>query len=139
MAEKKSYFDEPNDITVEDETITSEAQFDETTTSRTGAVVIRIVLAAVLFAVFAAVSWFSGSGVPVLLGLLAALVLFSCTHVVLEWERAVVLRFGKFHRVAGPGLVFMLPVVDSVTATVDMRMRSTAFKAEHVQIGRAHV
>ncbi|MBB3172161.1 slipin family protein [Parvibacter caecicola] len=132
MAEKKSYFDEPNDITVEDETITSEAQFDETTTSRTGAVVIRIVLAAVLFAVFAAVSWFSGSGVPVLLGLLAALVLFSCTHVVLEWERAVVLRFGKFHRVAGPGLVFMLPVVDSVTATVDMRMRSTAFKAEHV-------
>lgn len=132
MAEKKSYFDEPNDITVEDETITSEAQFDETTTSRTGAVVIRIVLAAVLFAVFAAVSWFSGSGVPVLLGLLAALVLFSCTHVVLEWERAVVLRFGKFHRVAGPGLVFMLPVVDSVTATVDMRVRSTAFKAEHV-------
>ena len=132
MAEKKSYFDEPNDITVEDETITSEAQFDETTTSRTGAVVIRIVLAAVLFAAFAAVSWFSGSGVPVLLGLLAALVLFSCTHVVLEWERAVVLRFGKFHRVAGPGLVFMLPVVDSVTATVDMRMRSTAFKAEHV-------
>lgn len=132
MAEKKSYFDEPNDITFEDETIISEAQFDETTTSRTGAAVLRISLSVLVFVVFAALSWFSGSGLPVVLGLVAALLLFSCTHVVLEWERAVVLRFGKFHRVAGPGLVFMLPLVDSVTATVDMRMRSTAFKAEHV-------
>lgn len=132
MAEKKSYFDEPNDVTIEDETITSEAQFDETTTSRTGAAVLRITLAALLFVAFALISWFSGSGLPVILGLIAALLLFSCTHVVLEWERAVVLRFGKFHRVAGPGLIFMLPIVDSVTATVDMRMRSTAFKAEHV-------
>lgn len=67
-----------------------------------------------------------------IVGLLTALVLFSCTHVVLEWERAVVLRFGKFRRVAGPGLIFMCPIIDSVTATVDMRMRPTAFKAEHV-------
>lgn len=85
MAESKSYFDEPNDITIEDSTIATEASFDETTTSRTGAAVLRIMSAAVLF---------------------------SCTHVVLEWERAVVLRFGKFHRVAGPGLVFMCPIKD---------------------------
>ena len=132
MADQKSYFDEPEDLTSEDTTIASEASFDETTTSRTGAAVIRIVLAALLFAVFAAASWVSGSGWPVIAGLVAALLLFSCTHVVLEWERAVVLRCGKFHRVAGPGLVVMCPVIDSVTATVDMRMRSTAFKAEHV-------
>ena len=132
MADQKSYFDEPEDLTSEDTTIASEASFDETTTRRTGAAVIRIVLAALLFAVFAAASWVSGSGWPVIAGLVAALLLFSCTHVVLEWERAVVLRCGKFHRVAGPGLVVMCPVIDSVTATVDMRMRSTAFKAEHV-------
>ncbi len=112
MAESKSYFDEPNDITIEDSTIATEASFDETTTSRTGAAVLRIMLAVLLFAVFAAISWFSGSGWPVIIGLVSAAVLFSCTHVVLEWERAVVLRFGKFHRVAGPGLVFMCPIKD---------------------------
>ncbi len=69
---------------------------------------------------------------PVILGLLLALLMFSCTHVVLEWERAVVLRFGKFSHVAGPGLFFTIPIIDSVTATVDTRMRSTTFKAEHV-------
>ncbi len=53
-------------------------------------------------------------------------------HVVLEWERTVVLRFGKFNRVAGPGLIFMIPFVEYSAATVDLRMRSTAFKAEHV-------
>ena len=44
----------------------------------------------------------------------------------------MVLRFGKFNRVAGPGLIFMIPLVEYSAATVDMRMRSTAFKAEHV-------
>ena len=63
MAEKKSYFDEPNDVTIEDETITSEAQFDETTTSRTGAAVLRITLAALLFVAFALISWFSVIGI----------------------------------------------------------------------------
>ena len=66
------------------------------------------------------------------MGVLGAAVLFSCMHVVLEWERTVVLRFGKFNRVAGPGLIFMIPFVEYSAATVDLRMRSTAFKAEHV-------
>lgn len=131
-AEKKSYFDEVNDFTAEDEIISHEAQFDETTTSRTGATVIRCALSVTIFVIFAAISWFSGSGLPVILGLLLALLVFSCAHVVLEWERAVVLRFGKFSHVAGPGLFFTIPIIDSVTATVDTRMRSTAFKAEHV-------
>lgn len=47
-----------------------------------------------------------------------------------EWERAIVLRFGHFHRVRGPGLYFLLPVADRVAKTVDLRIRVTDFSAE---------
>ena len=89
-------------------------------------------LTLIVFFLFAGMAWLTWSLAPVVVGALASAVLFSCMHVVLEWERSVVLRFGKFNRVAGPGLIFMIPLVEYSAATVDMRMRSTAFKAEHV-------
>ena len=132
MGEKKSYFDEADEMSADDVVIATEAQFDETTTSRTGATALRWVLTLVVFALFVGAAWFAWSPVLAVVGAVAAAVLFSCMHVVLEWERSVVLRFGKFNRVAGPGLIFMIPLVEYSAATVDMRMRSTAFKAEHV-------
>lgn len=132
MGEKKSYFDEGIEMSADDAVIATEAQFDETTTSRVGATALRWALTVLVFAVFAGVAWFLQSLVVAIVGVLAAGILFSCMHVVLEWERTVVLRFGRFNRVAGPGLVFMIPFVEYASATVDMRMRSTAFKAEHV-------
>lgn len=106
--------------------------FEDTSTSRFGAVLLRWILTLCLVAVFVAAAWWFQSFVLVILGILAGAILFSCAHVVLEWERAVVLRFGRFNRVAGPGLIFMIPFVEYSAATVDLRMRSTAFKAEHV-------
>ncbi len=47
-----------------------------------------------------------------------------------EWERAIVLRFGKFHRVRGPGLFFLVPFADRVAQTVDLRIRVSDFTAE---------
>jgi regulator of protease activity HflC (stomatin/prohibitin superfamily) len=47
-----------------------------------------------------------------------------------EWERAIVLRFGKFHRVRGPGLFILFPVADRVAEKVDLRIRVTDFSAE---------
>lgn len=47
-----------------------------------------------------------------------------------EWERAVVLRLGKFKKVKGPGLFLLFPFIDSVTKIVDMRIRVTDFVAE---------
>ncbi|WP_425226284.1 slipin family protein [Raoultibacter timonensis] len=106
--------------------------FEDTATSRFGAVLLRWLLAAGVAALFMAAAWYFSSPPLVVLGVVAGIVLFSCAHVVLEWERTVVLRFGKFNRVAGPGLIFMIPFVEYSAATVDLRMRSTAFKAEHV-------
>lgn len=47
-----------------------------------------------------------------------------------EWERAIVLRFGKFHRVRGPGLFLLLPLADRVAKRVDLRIKVTDFSAE---------
>jgi regulator of protease activity HflC (stomatin/prohibitin superfamily) len=46
------------------------------------------------------------------------------------WERAVVLRAGKFSHVAGPGLFALVPVVDAVAAWIDQRVQTTSFTAE---------
>ena len=47
-----------------------------------------------------------------------------------EWERAIVLRFGVFHRVRGPGLFLVIPFADRIARTVDLRIRVTDFAAE---------
>jgi regulator of protease activity HflC (stomatin/prohibitin superfamily) len=47
-----------------------------------------------------------------------------------EWERGVLLRLGRFHRVLGPGINWTFPGFDRLVATVDMRIRSTPFQAE---------
>ncbi|MGC1757932.1 MAG: slipin family protein [Candidatus Cybelea sp.] len=46
------------------------------------------------------------------------------------WESAVVLRAGKFCKLAGPGLFFILPVVDSVAVWIDQRVQTSTFTAE---------
>lgn len=127
----KNIPDEP-DIKGEPEITDEDSMFEDTATSRFGAVLLRWLLAAGVAALFMAAAWCFSSPPLVVLGVVAGIVLFSCAHVVLEWERTVVLRFGKFNRVAGPGLIFMIPFVEYSAATVDLRMRSTAFKAEHV-------
>ena len=106
--------------------------FEDAATSRFGAGFLRWIITFAVAAAFAAIAFLTQQPAWGIVGVLGAAVFFSCMHVVLEWERTVVLRFGKFNRVAGPGLIFMIPFVEYSAATVDLRMRSTAFKAEHV-------
>jgi regulator of protease activity HflC (stomatin/prohibitin superfamily) len=47
-----------------------------------------------------------------------------------QWERAIVLRLGRFHRVAGPGLFLTVPVVDEVAYWIDQRIQTTEFNAQ---------
>jgi regulator of protease activity HflC (stomatin/prohibitin superfamily) len=60
------------------------------------------------------------------LGVLAAL----SPRVAQQWERAVVLRLGRFVGLQGPGLFWIVPFVDVVARTIDQRMITTAFAAE---------
>jgi regulator of protease activity HflC (stomatin/prohibitin superfamily) len=52
-----------------------------------------------------------------------------------EWERAIVLRFGKFHKVRGPGLFLLLPLADSIAQTIDIRIRVSDFSAQETLTG----
>ena len=91
-----------------------------------------IVFAVVVAAVLALAQLVAGSiGLgaivgAVVIGALAA----SSVHVVMEWEKAVVMRFGRFNRVAGPGIVFTWPIVEFYTVRIDQRVAATYFGAE---------
>ncbi|GHU37758.1 membrane protein [Spirochaetia bacterium] len=61
---------------------------------------------------------------------LAALLLIFCIRKVDEWDRAIVLRWGTFHKVRGPGLFFLMPLADRIAQTVDIRIRVTDFSAQ---------
>ena len=101
-------------------------------TSRNGAVAFTVIVFALAAAVVCAVAQATvgvGAGAlvaAVIVGCLAA----SSVHVVMEWEKAVVMRFGKFNRVAGPGIVFTWPIVEFYTLRVDQRVIATYFGAE---------
>jgi regulator of protease activity HflC (stomatin/prohibitin superfamily) len=47
-----------------------------------------------------------------------------------QWEKAVVLRMGKFRKLAGPGLFLLLPFVDTLANWIDHRVMVTPFSAE---------
>ncbi len=47
-----------------------------------------------------------------------------------QWERVVVLRLGRFHDLKGPGLFFIIPIIDVVAYWIDTRVITSAFKAE---------
>jgi regulator of protease activity HflC (stomatin/prohibitin superfamily) len=65
-------------------------------------------------------------GGAVLLGILASL----APKVASQWERAVVLRLGRYRGLRGPGIFWMVPFVDSVSAWIDQRVMTTSFAAE---------
>jgi regulator of protease activity HflC (stomatin/prohibitin superfamily) len=47
-----------------------------------------------------------------------------------QWNRKAVLRLGKYVGIIGPGLYLIVPLIDATTSTIDIRVISTAFKAE---------
>jgi len=61
---------------------------------------------------------------------LAAILLAAAVKVANQWERAVVLRLGRFQALRGPGLFVIVPIVDSVPYWIDLRVIASAFKAE---------
>jgi regulator of protease activity HflC (stomatin/prohibitin superfamily) len=65
----------------------------------------------------------------VLDGLLALFFLFAL-KIARQWEKAVVLRFGKFHKLAGPGLFWVIPIIDTLANWIDHRVMVTPFSAE---------
>jgi hypothetical protein len=76
------------------------------------------------------ISWLMLSPIAVVVGLLLGFFLSQAPKIARQWERAVVLRLGKYVGLRGPGLFWIIPFVDSISAWVDQRVITTSFAAE---------
>jgi hypothetical protein len=61
---------------------------------------------------------------------LTALLVGSSIKYADQWEKAVVLRLGRYRGLRGPGLFYVIPVIDRISYHVDQRIRTTDFGAE---------
>jgi regulator of protease activity HflC (stomatin/prohibitin superfamily) len=59
-----------------------------------------------------------------------AFIVSSAIQVADQWSKAVVLRLGKFHALQGPGLFFIIPLIDTIPYWIDTRVLTSSFKAE---------
>lgn len=85
------------------------------------------VLAAVLSVAHVPAGWIVAE--TVLLNLIGIYVLIAF-RVANQWEKAVVLRLGRFVGLKGPGPFWIIPVVDSIPTLIDHRVMVTPFNAE---------
>ncbi len=68
----------------------------------------------------------------VLLGLVVVvlLVIARSLRIAAEWQRAVILRLGRFHKVKGPGVYLLFPGIDHIAQVVDLRIQTATIVAE---------
>ena len=82
-----------------------------------------------LSAALYAASAYASFGIAVL-SFVLAVIAASATKIANQWERTIVLRLGKFLSMKGPGLFFIIPIIDTVPYWIDIRVITSSFKAE---------
>jgi hypothetical protein len=92
---------------------------------------VSLTVVIILLAISAGLYYLQIIGVPVLVILVViSLLIGSSIKIADQWEKAIVLRMGKYSGLKGPGLFFIVPVIDQVGTFVDQRVRVTEFRAE---------
>jgi regulator of protease activity HflC (stomatin/prohibitin superfamily) len=96
-----------------------------------------LTVAGVVFGIYLLIAWAFEShghsylaGAVVIKGAILALLVNIAIKVADQWERMVILRLGRFHALKGPGVFFIIPIVDTVPYRIDLRVITTSFKAE---------
>jgi regulator of protease activity HflC (stomatin/prohibitin superfamily) len=91
---------------------------------------LSFMLFVVIVTIGVAISYLTRQALWQWLSLAPGLWALFAVRIVQQWEKAVVLRFGRFHHVVSPGLFVIIPIADSVAAWVDHRVMVTPFSAE---------
>ena len=92
---------------------------------------ISVTLLLVFCAVCGALFYLQIINIPILSGgILVSILLASSIHIADQWEKAVVLRMGKYTGLKGPGFFLIIPIIDRIAKYVDQRVRVTSIKAE---------
>ena len=91
-----------------------------------------IIIAIGLAIAYSGNSNLTGSGTLVIgvITFLLAIIISAAIKIADQWEKAVVLRLGQFQSLRGPGLFFIIPIIDTVAYWIDNRVITTSFTAE---------
>jgi regulator of protease activity HflC (stomatin/prohibitin superfamily) len=91
-----------------------------------------VAIAILLVAIGLGILVSSRTGDPIYLAVMTLLgvLLMPSPRIAQQWERAVVLRFGRFVGLRGPGLFWIIPFIDRVSSWIDQRTITTSFAAE---------
>jgi regulator of protease activity HflC (stomatin/prohibitin superfamily) len=92
--------------------------------------VVAIALLVGSLAIGAAASSATGSLLPIEAMAIVGVIIMQAPRIAQQWERAVVLRLGRFAGLRGPGLFWIVPFVDTVPTWIDQRTITTSFAAE---------
>jgi regulator of protease activity HflC (stomatin/prohibitin superfamily) len=93
-------------------------------------IVILVLGAGLAYAVFDNGAALPASAVVFLIAAVVAWLVATSIKVASAWDRAIVLRLGRFHALRGPGLFAIIPVIDSIPYWIDTRVITAGFKAE---------
>ena len=98
------------------------------TVSHMNVVAIAILLGSLGLGLFGLIA----TGNPILLVAMTVVgvVLMQSPRIAQQWERAIVLRLGRFIGLRGPGLFWIVPFVENVSSWIDQRTITTSFAAE---------
>jgi regulator of protease activity HflC (stomatin/prohibitin superfamily) len=75
-------------------------------------------------------TWLVRAPWPVIVGILIGWLASLSPKIAAQWERGVILRLGRFIGYRGPGLFWIIPLIDTVTSWIDQRTITTNFAAE---------
>src|SRR5580765_4425286 len=92
--------------------------------------VVAIAILLACAAIGAAATAASGNLVPLVIMLIVGVTLMQAPRLARQWERAVVLRLGRFVGLRGPGLFWIVPFIDTISSRIDQRTITTSFAAE---------
>jgi regulator of protease activity HflC (stomatin/prohibitin superfamily) len=91
----------------------------------------------VIFAIGLAVAYlgfgpssYVASATSSIVALLVAVIVSGAVKIADQWERTVVLRLGRFRSLEGPGLFFIIPIIETTPYWIDTRVITSTFKAE---------
>jgi regulator of protease activity HflC (stomatin/prohibitin superfamily) len=101
---------------------------DVSTGTRINVVAIAILIGSLAIGLAAARA--AGDPIPLVIMAIVGIVLMPAPRIAQQWERAVVLRFGRFIGLRGPGLFWVVPFMDRVSTWIDQRTITTSFAAE---------
>lgn len=89
-------------------------------------------IVAILGAIWMSNNGYSDTAIAIFLivVILAGITISTSLKIAPQWEKAVVLRLGKFHHLAGPGMFWIIPIVDVVANWIDHRVMVAPFSAE---------